>query len=232
MESLGGLPAPSLRWEVGSTVVPWASLTTPTPLAPTLPAPHRPQGGPERSCQMLTAANYCPGVLQLELLTHPTKGPPRARDRGRSHVRCARQGARRRGLEYQARLSQQTPQHRHSLRQPRPARDARARAPVHPSRSRPPCARPRGVGEGFLKGPTRVVTHQPVGERGVTAPGASARSAESSAARSRSSDAEQRRRRVHAAWAAPQDRDPLVRAGEAAAGGGDAAERPSRLDGC
>lgn len=35
---------------------------------------------------------------------------------------------------------------------PGPARDARARAPVHPSRSRPPCARPRGVGGGVLKG--------------------------------------------------------------------------------
>lgn len=72
----------------------------------------------------------------------------------------------------------------------------------------------------------------PWGGRGVTAPGASARSAESSVTRSRSSDGKQRRRRVHAAWAAPQGRDPLVRAGAAAAGGRHAAERPSRLDGC
>lgn len=194
--------------------------------------------GPERSCQMLTAANYCPGVLQLAWLTRPTEGgPPRARNRGRSHVRCARQGARRLGLGYQARLSQQTPQHHTSLRRPArpgparpgtlvPGRPYTPRAPDHPAPGR------AAWGEGFLKGPTRVVTHQPAGKRGVTVPGASARPAESSAARSRSSDGEQRRRRVHAAWAAPQGWDPLVRAGAAAAGGGDAAERPSRLDGC
>lgn len=107
-----------------------------------------------------------------------------------------------------------------------PGRPYTPRAPDHPAPGR------AAWGEGFLKGPTRVVTHQPAGERGVTVPGASARPAESSAARSRSSDGEQRRRRVHAAWAAPQGWDPLVRAGAAAAGGGDAAERPSRLDGC
>lgn len=190
------------------------------------------KGGPERSCQMLTAANYCPGVLHLALLTRPIKGVPTGA-RSRPEPRALRPprreaaGARVPG----AAVTADTPAPPQPP-PPRPARDAYARAPVHPSRSRPPCARPRGVGEGLLKGPTRVVTHQPVGERGVTAPGASARSAESSAARSRSSDGEQRRRRVHAAWAAPQGRDPLVRAGAAAAGGGDAAERPSRLDGC
>lgn len=239
---LGTPKAPWNLWEAslphlcggrpGAPVVPWASLTTPTPLAPTWPAPHRPKGGPERSCQMLTAANYCPGVLQLALLTRPTEGAPTGarsppEPRALRPLRLEAAGARVPG----AAVTADTPAPPKPP-PPRPARDARARAPVHPSRSRPPCARPRGVGEGFLKGPTRVVTHQPVGERGVTAPGVLARSAESSAARSRSSDGEQRKRRVHAAWAAPRGRDPLVRAGAAAAGGGDAAERPSRLDGC
>ena len=56
MESLGGLPAPSLRWEAGSTVVPWASLTTRTPLALTRPAPHRPR---ERPGEVLPGVNSC-----------------------------------------------------------------------------------------------------------------------------------------------------------------------------
>lgn len=54
MQSLGGLPAPSLRWEAGSTVVPWASLTTRTPLARTRPAPRQ-----ERPGEVLPDVNSC-----------------------------------------------------------------------------------------------------------------------------------------------------------------------------
>lgn len=227
MGSLGGLPAPSLRWEAGSTVVPWASLTTRTPLAPTRSAPHRPR---ERPGEVLPDVNSCKLLSRVSpagVADTPDQGGPHGRPRALRPARREATGAGAPGAAVTADTPAPT-----LPPSPRPARDAGARAPVHPSRSRPPCARPRGVGEGFLKGPTRVVTHQPVGGPGVTAPGDSARSAESSVTRSRSSDGEQRRRRVHAAWAAPQGRDPLVRAGAAAAGGGDAAERPSRLDGC
>lgn len=96
------------------------------------------KGGPERSCQMLTAANYCPGVLHLALLTRPIKGVPtgarsRPEPRALRPPRLEAAGARVPGAAVTADTpapSQPPP--------PRPARDAYARAPVHPSRSRPP----------------------------------------------------------------------------------------------
>lgn len=74
VESLG-LPAPSMRWEAGRTIVPWASLTL-EPHSHRL-CPHRLKETSERSDQMLTAANSWLGVLQLVSLTHPTRGPHR-----------------------------------------------------------------------------------------------------------------------------------------------------------
>lgn len=82
VESLGGLPAPSMRWKAGRTVVPWASLTL-EPHSHRL-GPHRLRETSERSGQMLTAANSWLGVLQLVSLTHPTRGPHRRENPARA----------------------------------------------------------------------------------------------------------------------------------------------------
>lgn len=80
MGSLGGLPAPSLRWEAGSTVVPWASLTTRTPLAPTRSAPHRTR---ERPGEVLPDVNSCKLLSRVSpagVADTPDQGGPHGRE--------------------------------------------------------------------------------------------------------------------------------------------------------
>lgn len=100
-------------------------------------------------------------------------------------------------------------------------------------RSQTTLRRPRGVGEGPLKGPARL--HSPARggagchARGLAlACGSSAREAAATAGKAKARRPRGPRRRG-GAWT------PVLRAGAgagAAAGGGDSAERPSRLDSC